>query len=129
MKPLEQDHELDQVLPAEELLKAVGFRRRAYGRILLYLKEHGSASLSPRQLMNLFIPAPPFSTFIPYTDAPIFGQSQFGKYCYDSALLSLCEAKLGGAFEREWASRLHFWKVAEIRASGGNKSSQRRVSD
>jgi hypothetical protein len=80
MKSIDHDEDLDHQWPVEELLKAVGFRRRAYGRILQYLKEHGLTSISARELMNLFIPAPPLSAFEPYLDAPIFRQTQFGKY-------------------------------------------------
>jgi len=113
--------------PRENLLKAIGFRKRVYGRILVYFKDRDVVCLTPRQLMNHFIPSPPFSTFTPRADAPIFHQPQFGRYCYDSALLSFCEADMGAAFRKEWVSRLYHWKVAEIRASSGNHSSQPNV--
>jgi len=49
--------------------------------------------------MNLFLPAAPFEKLDHYSDVPMSRQPQFGKYLYDSALLSLCDAKLGSAFE------------------------------
>jgi len=49
--------------------------------------------------MDLFLPAAPFEKLDHYSDVPMSRQPQFGKYLYDSALLSLCDAKLGSAFE------------------------------
>ena len=98
-RAIEQESDLDTVWPTAGLLDAVGFQRRVRGRVADFFKAHGMTRVSPRQLMNLFLPAAPFEKLDHYSDVPMSRQPQFGKYLYDSALLSLCDAKLGSAFE------------------------------
>ena len=117
MKSIDDPAELDRPLPADELLDAVGFKPRVHGRVAEYLKSHGMATLSPKQLMDLFLPAL-FSGG--YSDIPILQQPQFGKYLYRSALLSLCDAKLGKSFQGVWAARIYFLKVYELRRDPAN---------
>jgi len=47
MKPIDDPSELDRLLPAQELLDAVGFRPRVHGRVAEYLEDHGMTKLSP----------------------------------------------------------------------------------
>jgi hypothetical protein len=71
--------------------------------------------------MDLFLPA----AFSGYSNIPILRQPQFGKYCYQSALLTLCDAKLGTACRTEWASRIYALKVWELRRSPANRAVHR----
>jgi len=48
------------------------------------------------------------------------------KYLYDSALLSLCEAELGRAFEQEWASRIYYMTMVELRNAPANATLRRK---
>ena len=67
--------------------------------------------------MDLFLPAV-FTGDHP--EIPILGRPQFGKYLYRSALLSLCDAKLGKTFQAVWAARIHVLKVHELRGDPAN---------
>jgi len=125
MKPIEDQPELERLWPANELLDAVGFRPRVRGRVAQYLQNRGLAELSPKQLMDLFSPV----NFGGYYTCPISSQAQFGWYCYDSALLSLCDANLGTACRSEWESRIYALKVWELRRCPANRAVHRHSEE
>lgn len=111
MKRLDDHADLDMPMPAEELLRAVGFEPRVLHRIAEYLETRHLRMLTPRQFMDLFLP-PVLgeSYYIPIIDHP-----QFGTNSLQSAVLSICEADLGKAFQGLWAARVYFMKVQELR--------------
>jgi len=125
MKSIEDQPELERLWPANELLDAVGFRPRVHGRVAQYLQKHSMVELSPKQLMDLFLPM----AFSGYYSSPISSQPQFGWYCYNSALLSLCDASLGTACRTEWASRIYALKVWGLRRSPANRVVHRQSGE
>ncbi|OQY13108.1 MAG: hypothetical protein B6I31_01785, partial [Desulfobacteraceae bacterium 4572_19] len=57
-----------------------------------------------------------------WVNIPILKQPQFGSYLYDSALLTLTEIELCGAFKTEWMQRIYSLKLHELRHKPANKS-------
>ncbi len=119
-EPIAPESELDATWPTAQLLDAIRFQPRVRGRVEQYFTNHGMISITPRQLMDLFLPRPPFHTLDRYDEVPMHTHPQFGFYLYESALLSLCEANLGEPFVKEWAARIYCMTVAEMRESPAN---------
>lgn len=120
MKRLDDHADLDQPVPVAELMTAVRFPPRVEHRVAEYLEARDITMLSPRQLMDLFLPA----VFRDYGDIPIRCQPQFGKKLHIQAMLSLCEANMGKAFQGVWAARVYFLKLFELRYYAGKGQSQ-----
>jgi len=117
---------LDDPWPAKLLLDKICFRVRVRNRVEDYLKEHNIDYLSWRELMDLFLPAatdPPFDDVsLFWMRIPMLKQYQFGKYLYDSALLTLTEADFGQEFKTEWAMRICRMMLYELRNKPTNKN-------
>ena len=109
MDKVRNRNDLDVRWPAGWLLDALGFETRVRGRLAEYMEQRGVASLSLRELIDLFLP-PLSEPFLDFSDfwrhIPVLDQPQFGPYLHDSALVTLTDADLGPAFQSECAARL-----------------------
>jgi hypothetical protein len=114
MDKVRNRNDLDVRWPAGWLLDALGFETRVRGRLAEYMEQRGVASLSLRELIDLFLP-PLSEPFLDFSDfwrhIPVLDQPQFGPYLHDSALVTLTDADLGPAFQSEWAARLDRLKL------------------
>ena len=126
MDKVRNRNDLDVRWPAGWLLDALGFETRVRGRLAEYMEQRGVASLSLRELIDLFLP-PLSEPFLDVSDfwrhIPVLDQPQFGPYLYDSALVTLTDADLGPAFQSEWAARLDRLKLYEL---GGRRVRRHR---
>lgn len=123
-KAKDNTYDIDEKWPYIKLVDLIGFRTKAGNRIKDYLKDHGIVELSIRELIDLFLPPASDnykSEYEFWVSIPIRKQPQFGRYLYDSALLTLSEAKLGAAFRAEWMLRIYSLKLHELRNCPANK--------
>jgi hypothetical protein len=119
-------NDLDVRWPAGWLLDALGFETRVRGRLAEYMEQRGMASLSLRELIDLFLPPlsePCLDVSDFWRHIPVLDQPQFGPYLHDSALVTLTDADLGPAFQSEWAARLDWLKFYEL---GGRRVRRHR---
>lgn len=124
---MESSHEIniDIKYPYKKILTWIGFKTKVGNRVEEYFEDHRVEELSFRKFMGLFLPpgSDQYKTKNKfYLSIPILKQPQFGPYLYDSALLTLSEAKLGKAFRLEWMSRIYSLKLLELRHCPANKA-------
>jgi len=117
--------DIDMKYPYKKILAWIGFKTKVRNRVEEYFEDRGIEELNFRKFMGLFLP-PASDDYITrgkfYLSIPILKQPQFGPYLYDSALLTLSEAKLGKAFRLEWMSRIYSLKLLELRHCSANKT-------
>jgi len=129
---MEPQHEFDIDIkyPYKKTLVWIGFQTRVGNRVEEYLADHKIEELTFRKLMDLFLP-PVSDDYITrekfYLSIPILNQPQFGPYLFDSALLTMTEAKLGSAFRSEWSSRIYSLKLIELRYCPANKATLKKM--
>lgn len=111
-------NDLDVRWAVMELLDAVGFPRKVRGRVEDYLRARALATLSLRELMDLFLPpadAPVTDLRDLWAKTPMFDQPRFSWILHDYALLALTEADFGSAYRTEWALRMCKLMLHELR--------------
>ena len=117
MDKVRNRNDLEVRWPAGWLLDALGFETRVRGRLAAYMEQRGVASLSVRELIDVFLPPlsePCLDVSDCWRHIPVLDQPQLGPYLHDSALVTLTDADLGPAFQSEWAARLDRLTLYEL---------------